>query len=70
VNLVDRLLASKEPSIRLQLRLEGPTDAEVTDLREQVRKSARVATLLSKRNPDGTIDARRTRNGLAHTGCW
>jgi hypothetical protein len=51
------LLASDEPSIRLQVRLgvEAPNEAEVTKLREQVRRSSRVATLLSERNANGTI---------------
>jgi hypothetical protein len=58
VNFVDQLLASDEPSIRLQIRLwvEGATEAQVTDLREQVRRSSRVAALLSERNADGSID--------------
>jgi hypothetical protein len=57
VSLVDRLLASEEPSICLQVRLgvAGAAEAEVTHLREQVRRSARVTTLLSERNADGTI---------------
>jgi hypothetical protein len=56
VNLVNQLLASDEPSIRLQIRLavDGATEARVTDLREQVRRSPRVAAMLSKRNEDGT----------------
>jgi hypothetical protein len=47
VNLADQLLTSDEPSIRLQIRLgvEGPTEAQVTDLKEQVRRSSRVAAL-------------------------
>lgn len=58
MNFVNQLHASDEPSIRLQIRLgvEGATEAEVTDLREQVRRSPRVAALLSERNEDGTID--------------
>jgi hypothetical protein len=59
VDLVDRLLRSDEPSIRLQVRhrVQGAAEAEVADLREQVRRSSRVATLLSERNADGTISA-------------
>jgi hypothetical protein len=59
VDLVDRLLQSDEPSIRLQVRhgVQGAPEAEVADLREQVRRSSRVATLLSERNADGTISA-------------
>jgi hypothetical protein len=58
VNLVDRLLGSDEPSIRLQVRLgvDRATEAHVTDTREQVRRSPRVATLLSERNSDGIIN--------------
>jgi hypothetical protein len=59
VSLVDRLLASDEPSVRLQVRLgvQQADEAQVTDLREQVRRSARVAALLSEREADGTISA-------------
>jgi hypothetical protein len=59
VDLVDRLLGSDEPSIRLQVRrgVLGASEAEVDDLREKVRRSSRVATLLSERNADGTISA-------------
>lgn len=58
-NLVAHLLESEEPSIRLQVRL-GVQDAEegdVGDLREEIRGSSRVATLLSERQADGTVDA-------------
>jgi hypothetical protein len=59
VDLVDRLLRSDEPSIRLQVRqgVQGATEAEVAHMREQVRRSSRVATLLSERGADGTIRA-------------
>jgi hypothetical protein len=58
VNLVDRLIGSDEPSIRMQIRLgvDGASEAQVTDMREQVRRSPRVATLLSERNTAGMID--------------
>jgi hypothetical protein len=58
MSLVDRLLASDEPSIRLWLRLglAGATEAHLKDLRAQVQTSPRVVTLLSERQPDGTID--------------
>lgn len=57
--LLDQLLQSDEPSIRLQIRVgvHGAGGVEVDDLRQQIRSSARVATLLSDRLPDGTIDA-------------
>ena len=59
MTLVDHLLASDEPSIRLQVRrgLEAASNAEATELQEQVRRSPRVATLLSERKADGTISA-------------
>ena len=59
MDLVDRLLRSDEPSIRLQVRrgVLGASEAELADLREKVRRSSRVATLLSERNADGTISA-------------
>jgi hypothetical protein len=58
VNLLDRLLESEEPSIRLQVRLgmDNASETEVTDMREQVRQSPRVATLLSERNADGLVE--------------
>jgi hypothetical protein len=58
-SLTEQLLTSDEPSIQLQVRMHvhKADDEEVNDLREQVRRSARVATLLSERGPDGTIDA-------------
>jgi hypothetical protein len=59
VSLLDRLLESDEPSIRLQIQLgvEQADEAEVTDLRDHVRRSPRVAALLSERKADGTISA-------------
>jgi hypothetical protein len=58
MNLLDRLLESEEPSIRLQVRLgmDNASDTEVTDMREQVRQSPRVATVLSERNADGLVE--------------
>ena len=57
--LLDQLLQSDEPSVRLQIRLglQRADDADANDLRQQVRSSARVTTLLSERVPDGTINA-------------
>jgi hypothetical protein len=59
VDLLERLLRSDEPSIRLQVRqgVQGAAEAEVAHMREQVRRSSRVATLLSERGADGTIRA-------------
>jgi hypothetical protein len=58
-SLIDQLLQSDEPSIRLQIRLgaQDADEAEASGLRQQVRSSARVVTLLSERGPDGLIDA-------------
>jgi hypothetical protein len=59
MGLVNQLLQSAEPSVRLQTRLGigGIEGSEVSDLREQVRRSRRVTTVLSERRGDGTIDA-------------
>jgi hypothetical protein len=53
------LLASDEPSIRLQIRknVEDANDDGVAELRDQVRRSPRVAALLSERTADGAISA-------------
>ncbi len=58
-DLVADLLESTEPSVRLQVRLgvQDAEEGEVNDLREQVRRSPRVATLLSERTSDGIINA-------------
>jgi hypothetical protein len=57
-DVVQRLMRSDEPSIRLQVvsdLLSRPKDVEVSVLHEQVRASARVATLLSERDVTGRI---------------
>lgn len=55
--IVDQLLASDEPSVRWKVRadvLREPADsAPMRKLREQVRRSPRVQTLLKVRGPDG-----------------
>lgn len=60
-DVTQRLLNSAEPSIRLQVvtdLLGRPADnRDVRRLREQVRTSSRVATLLSERGRDGTHPA-------------
>ena len=58
-NLIADLLESKEPSIRLQVRLgvQDAVESDISDMREQVRRSSRVATLLSERAADRTINA-------------
>ena len=72
-NLVAHLLESEEPSIRLQVRLgvQNAEEGNVGDLREEIRGSSRVATLLSERQADGTIDAHPYAKWYgAHIGCW
>ncbi len=55
--IVDQLLASDEPSVRWKVRaevLQEPADsAPMRKLREQIRRSPRVQTLLKVRGPDG-----------------
>jgi hypothetical protein len=51
-DIVERLLASDEPSIRLKIRRDVLGEAVVG---EEVRRSARVRTLLSERGRDGKI---------------
>jgi hypothetical protein len=59
---VHRLLASNEASVRYGARVdvlgEDPCSLETMRLRGQVRSSARVQTLLSEREADGTIPVR------------
>ncbi len=59
MNLIDQLHQSVEPSIRLQTRLalQDASEAEVAELRAEIRSSPRVATVLSERKKDGTLDA-------------
>jgi hypothetical protein len=58
-DVTQRLLQSAEPSVRLQVLsdvLGQPSDSrDVRRLREQVRMSPRVATLLSERDETGRI---------------
>jgi hypothetical protein len=57
-DVVQHLLRSDEPSIRLQVitdLLGRPKDVELSALPEQVRTSARVASLLSERDATGCI---------------
>lgn len=57
--IIDRLLASPEPSIRYKaltgLRGRTRRSPVVRKVMEEVRNSPRVQTLLSERGPDGTI---------------
>jgi hypothetical protein len=57
-DVVQRLMRSDEPSIRLQVVRDlfgRPSDVDLRALREQVRTSARVVTLLSERDETGRI---------------
>ena len=57
-DVVQRLMRSEEPSIRLQVvsdRFSWPPDIDLTALRKQVRTSSRVVTLLSERDKTGRI---------------
>jgi hypothetical protein len=67
VSLLGRLLGSPEPSIRLEIRLgvEEAKDAEVTELREQVCGSARVAALLSDLSCIAGADLARCAGGIS-----
>lgn len=57
--IIERLLASEEPSIRWKVRVgvlgESPASPAIRRLREQIRTSRRVQTLLSRRDRDGRI---------------
>ena len=53
--VVHRLLDSDEPSIRLKVRTAVLGEEAAANLREEVRRSRRVRSLLSEREADGTI---------------
>jgi hypothetical protein len=53
--IVERLLASDEPSIRLKLLAGVLGEKPSAEVREEVRRSPRVRALLSERGADGTI---------------
>jgi hypothetical protein len=57
--VVDALLSSDEPSIRWKARVgalgEGPDSKPLRALREEIRRSRRVETLLGRRDPQGRI---------------
>ncbi len=57
--IIDLLLNSDEPSIRLKVRVnvlgEDPDSTKIARLRNEIRNSARVKTLLSERQADETI---------------
>ena len=54
-DIVARLLAAEEPSIRLKVRAGVLGEEPGSAAREEVRQSARVRALLSERGADGTI---------------
>jgi hypothetical protein len=58
-DIVDRLLNSEEPSVRFKVRVgvlgEDPESGGMLRLREEIRDSPRVRTLLSERRADGTL---------------
>jgi hypothetical protein len=59
-DVVERLLSSTEPSVRLNaidLLDDSHDSGLVTEMRVQVRRSPRVATLLSERDQTGSIPA-------------
>jgi hypothetical protein len=53
--VVERLLASGEPAIRLKVRAGVLGEEPTPEAREEVRRSALVRALLSERQADGTI---------------
>jgi hypothetical protein len=57
--IIEKLLSSDEPSVRYKVLAfildEAPDSKILRDTREEVRKSARVAALLSERDADGRI---------------
>jgi hypothetical protein len=61
--IIDVLLESEEPSIRWKIRSkvlgEDPASAGMRALREQIRRSSRVQTLLGRQGPDGRLHAGR-----------
>jgi hypothetical protein len=72
--VVERLLGSPEPSVRLKALLGVVGVADDADAarraRQEVRGSARVRDLLSERAPDGTIPGTPTTpSGTGRTGC-
>jgi hypothetical protein len=54
-DVVERLLGSDEPSIRLRVRTGALGEEASAKAREEVRRSARVRALLSERQGDGTV---------------
>jgi hypothetical protein len=65
--LMDRLLASDEPSIRWKVRSRvlGESDDALADLRREIKDSPRVRTLLGDGDESGRVQMAiiRTRRG-------
>src|SRR5215831_18359345 len=63
-SVLDVLLKSSEPSVRWKVRAgvlrEDPQTKEMRALREAVRKSARVKTLLARRDKTGRLISGRS----------
>jgi hypothetical protein len=61
--IIDALLRSEEPSIRWKISAnvlgEDPTSRSMRAVGEEVRRSARITTLLARRGPDGRLIAGR-----------
>jgi hypothetical protein len=55
LTVLDRLVVSDEPSIRLKARTAVLREQVAPDLLEEVRSSARVQAILSSREPDGAV---------------
>jgi len=74
VTIVDTLLRSAEPSIRWRVRtrvLGEPTDGRAArTLREEIRQSSRVRTLLSARDADGRISDPKQVYAKWHGAHW
>lgn len=57
--LIQKLLASDEPSIRYKIRVnvlgESTESEDICNLRDEIRQSPRVRALLGNRDDDGRI---------------
>ena len=72
MGVVDKLLASNEPSVQYRVRSRVLEEAEdsLGELRERIKESARVRTLLvtAMRAGESSGSIRPTRSGRALTG--
>jgi hypothetical protein len=59
VSIVDKLLASEEPSIRYKVRVnvlsESEDSRDILDLREEIKRSARVQALIADKDETGRL---------------